>query len=80
MADVMEDFFETSNDEITVALVDVLIKPAAGMVANIGEAVTITALVSYDDLIRAQFSWKKNGQTYRVFSDSQYVNEIKFLD
>ena len=73
MADVMEDFSETSNSEIIVALVDVFLKPGAGMTANVGEAVTLSALVTYDDSLRAHFSWRKDGETYRIFSTSQYV-------
>ncbi|KAL5253990.1 hypothetical protein ACHWQZ_G013676 [Mnemiopsis leidyi] len=71
MADVMEDFSETSNSEIIVALVDVFLKPGAGMTANVGEAVTLSALVTYDDSLRAHFSWRKDGETYRIFSTSQ---------
>ena len=40
MADVKEDFFETSVDRITVAILDLSVSP--GSTRNVGESVAVT--------------------------------------
>ncbi|XP_063681587.1 uncharacterized protein LOC134816595 [Bolinopsis microptera] len=69
MADVKEDFFETSNNFITVGLLDVSITPAT--LVKVGDFVAISALVTYDERLSVVFSWTKNGEEYHTVSTSQ---------
>ena len=71
MADVKEDFFETSDEHITVALVDMSISPESGRIANVGDSVEISALVTYNSKLKVSFSWTKDDESESAFSTSE---------
>ena len=71
MADVKEDFFETSNNFITVALLDVSITPVTR--AKVGDSVVVSALVTYDERFSVVFSWERNEEEYLTVSTTELV-------